>query len=123
LSNYLKQAIDVLPKQEFVINRLDLLFKDHPHLQPIQESIYKMVKTFLSAIKHPDCMQFRNVDFADRVSDADRVADACANIQYCIGPCNYIAVPSPGPKGIFLCHRTLSKSLIPVTIDIIVITT
>ena len=80
LSNYLKQAVGVLPKEEFVINRLDLLFKNHPHLQPIQESIYKAVKTFLSAIKHPDCMQFRNVDFADRVSDADRVADPYAAI-------------------------------------------
>ena len=80
LANYLKQAVGVLPKEEFVINRLDLLFKNHPHLQPIQESIYKAVKTFLSAIKHPDCMQFRNVDLADRVSDTNRVADAYAAI-------------------------------------------
>ena len=67
LADYYKQAIGTLPMQDFLRNILDLVFTDYPHLQPIQEYLYSVIKRFLVGLKHHDWMQFRHV--SDRVVD------------------------------------------------------
>ena len=67
LADYYKQAIGTLPTQDFLINILDLVFTDYPHLQPIQEYLYSVIKCFLVGLKHHDWMQFCHV--SDRVVD------------------------------------------------------
>ena len=61
LADYYKQAIGTLPTQDFLRNILDLVFTDYPHLQPIQEYLYSVIKCFLVGLKHHDWMQFRHV--------------------------------------------------------------
>ena len=67
LADYYKQAIGTLPTQDFLRNVLDLVFTDYPHLQPIQEYLYSVIKHFFVGLKHHDWMQFRHV--SDRVVD------------------------------------------------------
>ena len=67
LADYYKQAIGTLPTQDFLRNVLDLVFTDYPHLQPIQEYLYLVIKHFLVGLNHHDCMQFRHI--SDRVVD------------------------------------------------------
>ena len=54
LADYYKQAIGTLPTQDFLRNVLDLVFTDYPHLQPIQEYLYSVIKRFLVGLKHHD---------------------------------------------------------------------
>ena len=67
LADYYKQAIGTLPTQDFLRNILDLVFPDYPHLQPIQEYLYSVIKRFLAGLKHHDWMQFHHV--SDSVVD------------------------------------------------------
>ena len=67
LADYYKQAIGTLPTQDFLRNILDLVFTDYPHLQPIQEYLYSVIKCFLVGLKHHDWMQFHHI--SDRVVD------------------------------------------------------
>ena len=67
LADYYKQAIGTLPMQDFLRNILDLVLTDYPHLQPIQEYLYSVIKCFLVGLKHHDWMQFHYV--SDRVVD------------------------------------------------------
>ena len=53
--------------QDFLRNVLDLVFTDYPHLQPIQEYLYSVIKCFLVGLKHHDWMQFCHI--SDRVVD------------------------------------------------------
>ena len=67
MADYYKQAIGTLPTQDFLRNVLDLVFTDYPHLQPIQEYLYSVIKCFLVGLKHHDWMQFHHI--SDRVVD------------------------------------------------------
>ena len=67
LADYYKKAIGTLPIQDFLRNVLDLVFTDYPHLQPIQEYLYSVIKHFLVGLKHHDWMQFHHI--SDRVVD------------------------------------------------------
>ena len=67
LADYYKQAIGTLPTQDFLRNVLDLVFADYPHLQPIQEYLYSVIKRFLVGLKHHYWMQFHHV--SDSVVD------------------------------------------------------
>ena len=67
LADYYKQAIGTLPTQDFLRNILDLVFTDYPHLQPIQEYLYSVIKRFLVGLKHHDWMKFHHI--SDRVVD------------------------------------------------------
>ena len=67
MADYYKQAIGTLPTQDFLRNILDLVFADYPHLQPIQEYLYSVIKRFLVGLKHHDWMQFHHV--SDSVVD------------------------------------------------------
>ena len=51
LADYYKQAIGTLPTEDFLRNVLDLVFTDYPHLQPLQEYLYSVIKRFLARIK------------------------------------------------------------------------
>ena len=68
MADYYKQAIGTLPTQDFLRNVLDLVFTDYPHLQPIQEYLYSVIRRFLVGLKHHDWMQFHHI--SDRVVDA-----------------------------------------------------
>ena len=67
LADYYKQAIGTLPTQDFLRNVLDLVFTDYPHLQPIQEYLWSVIKCFLVGLNHHDWMQFHHI--FDRVVD------------------------------------------------------
>ena len=67
MADYYKQAIGILPTQDFLKNVLDLVFADYPHLQLIQEYLYSVIKCFLAGLKHHDWMQFHHV--SDSVVD------------------------------------------------------
>ena len=51
LADYYKQTIGTLPTQDFLRNILDLVFTDYPHLQPIQEYLYSVIKHFLDRVE------------------------------------------------------------------------
>ena len=67
MADYYKQAIGTLPTQDFLRNVLDVVFNDYPHLQPIQEYLYLVIKRFLVGLNHHDWMQFHHI--SDRVVD------------------------------------------------------
>ena len=67
LADYYKNAIGILPTQDFLRNVLDVVFNDYPHLQPIQEYLYSVIKRFLVGLHHHDWMQFNHI--SDRVVD------------------------------------------------------
>ena len=67
LADYYKNAIGTLPTQEFLRNVLDIVFNDYPHLQPIQEYVYSVIKQFLVGLHYHDWMQFNHI--SDKVVD------------------------------------------------------
>ena len=67
LADCYQQASGTLLTQDFLENVLDLVFTDYPHLQPIQEYLYSVIKCFLVGLKHHDWMQFHHIP--DRVVD------------------------------------------------------
>ena len=67
MADYYEQAIGTLPTEDFLRKVLDLVFTDYPHLQPIQEYLYSVIKRFLVGLKPHDWMQCHHI--SDRLVD------------------------------------------------------
>ena len=95
LADYYKQAIGTLPTQDFLRNILDLVFTDYPHLQPIQEYLYSVIKHFFVGLKHHDWMQFRHI--SDRVVDLtiteEHIHESCIELIADNPDCEYNKTP------------------------------
>ena len=95
LADYYKQAIGTLPTQDFLRNVLDLVFTDYPHLQPIQEYLYSVIKCFLVGLKHHDWMQFHHI--SDRVVDPtiteEHIHESCIELIVDNPDCEYNKTP------------------------------
>ena len=80
MADYYKQAIGTLPTRDFLKNILYLVFADYPHLQPIQEYLYSVIKHFLAGLKHHDWM-WEVLYLFDREAAA-RVSGAAETVDY-----------------------------------------
>ena len=82
LADYYKQAIGTLPTQDFLRNILDLVFTDYPHLQPIQEYLYSVIKRFLVGLKYHDWMQFHHVSdsVVDLTITEENIHESCIQL-------------------------------------------
>ena len=87
LADYYKQAIGTLPTQDFLRNVLDLVFTYYPHLQPIQEYLYSVIKHFLVGLKHHDWMQFCHI--------SDRIVDLTINEEHIHESCIELIADNP----------------------------